>query len=47
MSEGRAVVVDLDGVIWRGDVAIAGASDAIKRLRDSGRASPFLRTTRT
>lgn len=36
MGEGRAVVVDLDGVIWRGNEAIAGSSDAIKRLRGSG-----------
>lgn len=34
MSEARAVVVDLDGVIWRGDAPIEGSADAIARLRD-------------
>jgi HAD superfamily hydrolase (TIGR01450 family) len=32
----RAVVVDLDGVVWRGNDPIDGASDAITKLRDEG-----------
>ena len=27
---------DLDGVVWRGDTAIAGSADAIARLRGAG-----------
>jgi glycerol-1-phosphatase len=30
------VCCDLDGVVWRGDEAIAGAADAIARLRGAG-----------
>lgn len=30
------VVVDLDGVCYRGDTAIAGSADAVVRLRDAG-----------
>ncbi len=29
-------VLDLDGVIWRGDASIAGASEAVARLRSAG-----------
>jgi HAD superfamily hydrolase (TIGR01450 family) len=29
-------VLDLDGVIWRGDASIAGASEAVARLRSDG-----------
>jgi 4-nitrophenyl phosphatase len=30
------LICDLDGVVWRGSVAIAGSADAIARLRASG-----------
>lgn len=33
MGKPHAVVIDLDGVVWLLDEPIAGASDAIKRLR--------------
>lgn len=29
-------VLDLDGVVWRGEEPIAGAADAVRRLRDRG-----------
>ena len=32
-----AFIFDLDGVIWRGDKAIDGAVEAIKRLQDAGK----------
>ena len=31
-----AWVLDLDGVVWRGDQALAGAADAVARLRAAG-----------
>ncbi|MGA8297597.1 MAG: HAD-IIA family hydrolase [Acidimicrobiales bacterium] len=36
MGEKTAVIVDLDGVVWRSDEPIHGASHAISRLRDEG-----------
>jgi 4-nitrophenyl phosphatase len=35
-------LVDLDGVVWRGDQPIAGAAETIARLRDEGKAVVFL-----
>ena len=35
-------VIDLDGVIWLGDVPIAGAAEAINRLRASGERPLFV-----
>jgi HAD superfamily hydrolase (TIGR01450 family) len=35
-AESVVWVLDLDGVIWRGDASIAGASEAVTRLRSSG-----------
>lgn len=35
VSEARAVVVDLDGVVWRGDAPIPGSSEAIRKLREA------------
>lgn len=34
--------LDLDGVIWRGDVPIPGAAEAVARLRDAGVAVVFV-----
>jgi HAD superfamily hydrolase (TIGR01450 family) len=31
-----AVAIDLDGVVWRADVPIPGAAEAVGRLRDAG-----------
>ncbi len=31
-----AVILDLDGVIWRGDEVIEGSPDAVARLREAG-----------
>jgi HAD superfamily hydrolase (TIGR01450 family) len=36
------VVLDLDGVLWRGDEAIPGSVDAVQALRDSGTPVAFL-----
>ena len=36
------LVVDLDGVIWKGQEPIPGSAKAIQRLRDSGRRVVFL-----
>lgn len=36
------VVLDLDGVLWRGDEAIPGSSDAVAALRDGGARVAFL-----
>lgn len=36
------VVVDLDGVVWRGDEPIPGSAEALDRLRASGRSIVFL-----
>jgi HAD superfamily hydrolase (TIGR01450 family) len=36
MTKASTLVVDLDGVVWRGDVPIAGSSEAIARLRAAG-----------
>jgi 4-nitrophenyl phosphatase len=37
VRELRALIFDLDGVIWRGHTPIPGAVDAVKLLRASGR----------
>ncbi len=37
MNDVRALIFDLDGVIWRGHTPIAGAVEAVLRLRGSGR----------
>jgi 4-nitrophenyl phosphatase len=37
-----AVVLDLDGVLWRGDDAIAGSAEAVAALRDGGARVAFL-----
>lgn len=39
---GPAVCCDLDGVVWRGDVAIPGAAAAIARLRGAGLRVAFM-----
>lgn len=36
-----AIILDMDGVIYRGDKAVAGAAKAVKRIRDSGRGLIF------
>ncbi len=36
------VVLDLDGVLWRGDEAIPGSVEAVQALRDSGTPVAFL-----
>ena len=36
MEQSSVVVVDLDGVIWRADVPIEGASDGVDTLRGAG-----------
>ncbi|MFM8973360.1 MAG: HAD-IIA family hydrolase [Actinomycetota bacterium] len=36
------VALDLDGVVWRGEVAIPGSSVAVARLRDAGRRVVFV-----
>ena len=43
----RAVLLDLDGVLYVGDTAIAGAGDAVARLRGSGMALRFVTNTTT
>ena len=43
----RAVLLDLDGVLYVGDTAIAGAGDAVARLRGSGVALRFVTNTTT
>ena len=35
-------ICDLDGVLWRGDQAIAGSMDAVERLRSAGERVLFL-----
>lgn len=35
-------VLDLDGVMWRGDTPIEGAADAVQRLRDGGERATFV-----
>jgi 4-nitrophenyl phosphatase len=37
-----AWALDLDGVVWRGDAAIAGSADAVARLRSRGERVVFL-----
>jgi 4-nitrophenyl phosphatase len=37
-----AWVLDLDGVLWRGDRPIAGAADAVRRLRAAGERVAFV-----
>ena len=36
MADGRGWVLDLDGVVWLADQAIAGSAEAIERLRAAG-----------
>jgi glycerol 3-phosphatase-2 len=36
------IVLDLDGVLWRGETPIPGAADAVAALRDAGRRVCFL-----
>ncbi|MGZ6965966.1 MAG: HAD-IIA family hydrolase, partial [Acidimicrobiia bacterium] len=36
------VVLDLDGVLWRGDEPIPGSSEAVQALRDGGARVAFL-----
>jgi len=43
----RAVLLDLDGVLYVGDAAIAGAAGAVERLRASGPALRFVTNTTT
>jgi 4-nitrophenyl phosphatase len=43
LSQARGFVLDLDGVLYRGDVPIAGAAEFIKALQQSG--TPFLLLT--
>jgi 4-nitrophenyl phosphatase len=38
----KVVCCDLDGVIWRGEVPIAGSADAVVALRDAGARVVFL-----
>ncbi len=38
---GGAWILDLDGVVWLGDEPIAGAAEAVSRLRASGRSVLF------
>jgi len=38
----RSVLLDLDGVLYRGDEAISGAAEAVRALRGEGRAVVFL-----
>src|SRR5438270_12884079 len=37
-----AWALDLDGVVWRGDVALPGAAEAVARLRSSGERVVFM-----
>ena len=37
-----AWVLDLDGVVWLGDEPIAGAAEAVRRLRDAGEQLAFV-----
>ncbi len=39
---GVAWLLDLDGVVWRGSVAVPGATDAVVRLREAGQAVGFV-----
>lgn len=43
----RAVLLDLDGVLYVGDAAVPGAADALKRLRDSDLKLRFVTNTTT
>jgi ribonucleotide monophosphatase NagD (HAD superfamily) len=36
LANARAVLLDLDGVLYVEDEPIAGAGDAVRRLRDAG-----------
>jgi HAD superfamily hydrolase (TIGR01457 family) len=38
----RSFLFDLDGVLYRGDQAVEGAADAVRRLRDAGRGIAFV-----
>ena len=41
-DSGPVIVCDLDGVLWRGEVAIAGSADAVAMMRAAGRRVAFL-----
>lgn len=41
-AAGPVIVCDLDGVLWRGEIAIAGSADAVGALRAAGRRVAFL-----
>lgn len=43
----RAVLLDLDGVLYVGDAAVPGAADAVGRLRESGMRLRFVTNTTT
>ena len=43
LSSLRALLIDLDGVIYRGDVALPGAADLLPALSDLGIAHAFAR----
>ena len=41
-DSGTVIVCDLDGVLWRGEVAIVGSADAVGTMRAAGRRVAFL-----
>ena len=38
----QAFLLDLDGVVWRGETPVPGAADAVEALRDSGKRVVFV-----
>src|SRR5947207_714115 len=42
MSDDPVIVCDLDGVLWRGETAVAGSAAAVAALRAAGRRVAFL-----
>ncbi len=47
LASKKAIMLDLDGCIYKGDELIEGAADAICRLRDSGKKVLFLTNNST
>jgi len=43
----NAVVLDLDGVIYRGGTVVPGSADAVRRMREAGRKVRFLTNNAT
>lgn len=47
LASKKAIVIDLDGCVYKGDAPIDGAADALRRLRSSGKKVLFLTNNST